>query len=437
MSGAYIASKRRRSRREMDGRARRRSVLEEVRVSELCWLLLVVLLLFQQTLLNITGATAFSYVDEIAVAATVFAAGARAARSKGVALLGRGERVACGIGFALFVWIIVCNFAMGIQTDLVPIAIDVLACSKFVIMVVASLVVFDGNRLVRLLGLVFRTVLVVMVPCWFLNTFLPGGLFLLGQDMGSDVRFGMRSFQFLFGHPETMSIMVLSMMLVMLRDRKQNAVWIGLCLFFIATSLRFKGLAFVAVAAMLLISDKRSIKPAQVLFGAAAIALIGSDQLAFYYGSDSGARAEMTRASLAIASDYFPFGTGFATFGSDVTSDPLYYSVLYIRYGVSNVYGISLASGARWISDTFWPTVLAQFGYFGLVLYVGMMGMLFLSMHIRARGNGKTAVILAVVYLLILSTSGSALFHPNSICIAICLCITVGSCVCGHNVSGK
>lgn len=428
MSAALIATKRGRSQRAMNGYTYGKSVLEEVRVNELCWVALLVLLLFQQPLLNITGASMFSYVDEIVVAVMVAAAVAKVIRNKGVAYLRRGERMACGIGLALLVWVLVCNFTSGVQTSLTPILIDSFACSKFVIAVVASFVVFDGNRLARLLEPVFKAVLTVMVPCWLLNVFLPEGLSLFGQDMGMGVRYGMRSFQFLFGHPETMSMMVLSMMMVLLRDREQSAKWIAVCLFLIATSLRSKGLAFVAVASIFLLTSRgrKRVGLLPVLLCLAAAVLIGWDQFEYYYGATSGARAAMTRVSFEIATERFPFGTGFATFGSSVTAEPEYYSTLYGLYGLSNVHGLSLTGGTDFLSDTFWPTVLAQFGWFGLAGYMTLLVILFKSIYARAVDKGQGLIcILPCIYFLILSTSGSAFFHPSAILVAITAVISI------------
>lgn len=425
-----MASNRRRLQGAMDRhrRAYGRSILQEVRVSELCWVLLVVLLLFQQPILNISGVAAFSYVDEAAVAVIVFAAAAKVMRNSGVAYLSKGERTSCGIGLLLLAWVFVCNYSAGIQTSFVPLAIDALACSKFVIAVVASIIVFDGNRLIRMLEPVYKVTLVMMVPCWLLNTILPGGFSLFGQDMWYEIRYGIRSFEFLFGHPETMSMMVLSMMLVLLRDRSRNSVWVTLCLFFIATSLRSKGFAFVAIAAMLLLTGnrQRGISLIHIALCAAAALLIGWDQFEYYYSTDLGARAEMTRASIAIASDFFPFGSGFATFGSNVTADAEFYSPLYVTYGISNIQGLSLSMGTDFLSDTFWPTVLAQFGLLGLLGYISLLILLLGSLYRRALNNGIGIVaILFIAYLLILSTSGSAFFHPNTICIVLSAVISI------------
>lgn len=411
-------------------RGHEKVTLQNVLVSEVGWVLLIAILLFQQPLLNITGIGIFSYIDEIAVAVVLAAAIAKVLRNKGISYLNRREHIVCWLGVTLLLWVVACNYTVGIQTAITPLLIDALACSKFVIVVIASFIVFDANRLASLLEQLVKVVLAVMVPCWLLNTFLPGGISLFGQDMGTDVRYGIRSFEFLFGHPETMSMMVLSMMLLLLRDRTRNSKWIALCLFLISTSLRAKGIAFVVIAAVFIFSFRKNgkIGAIPVLLCLMAAVLIGWDQFEFYYGATSGARAELARASLEIASDYFPFGTGFATFGSNVTAEPEYYSILYGVYGLSNVHGLSLSDGASYLSDTFWPTVLAQFGWIGLIGYATLLIILFRSMHERAIAKKRGLVCaLCFIYLLILSTSGSAFFHPNTICVVMFAVVSIMS----------
>lgn len=428
MSSAFVASKKGYSQQALNGCACGGSIVEEMRVSELCWVLLIVLLLLQQPLLNITSIAVFSYVDEAAVTVIVTAAVAKVMRNRGVAYLRRGERIACGIGLALLLWVFVCNYEAGVQTSPTPLLIDALTCSKFVIVIIGSLLVFDGNRLVRLLEPAVKVILAVMVPCWLLNTLLPGGFSMLGQDMWFDVRYGIRSFQFIFGHPEIMNMMVLSMMLLLLNNRSRNSKWIVVCLLMITTSLRSKGLAFVAIAIMFLLSSRnqKKIGFVPIVLCAFAAVLIGWDQFEYYYGADSGARAEMTRASLAIASDFFPFGTGFATFGSNITSEVQYYSPLYVSYGLSNIYGLSLTTGTDFLSDTFWPAALAQFGWIGLIGYVVILVLLFKSIYSRAATKGQELTcILFGAYLVILSTSGSSFFHPSAMVIAITAIISI------------
>ena len=78
------------------------------------------------------------------------------------------------------------------------------------------------------------------------------------------------------------------------------------------------------------------------------------------------ARAMLYVTSFEIFKDFFPFGSGFASFASH--SSGVYYSPLYAKYGIENVKGIS-KNNYSYIADTYYPC-LAQFGIIGVFLYI-------------------------------------------------------------------
>jgi len=79
------------------------------------------------------------------------------------------------------------------------------------------------------------------------------------------------------------------------------------------------------------------------------------------------ARNAMYLTSLQIAMDYFPLGAGFGLFGGYASQ--LFYSSVYYDYGLSGVWGLSPQFN-RFMLDAFWPHVLGQFGFFGLVAFL-------------------------------------------------------------------
>ena len=155
-----------------------------------------------------------------------------------------------------------------------------------------------------------------------------------------------------------------------------------------------------------------------IALGLTAVALIGMDQYINYYQSAGYARGELARQAIAVANDYFPLGTGFATYGSAVTAQIDNYSPLYYAYGLSAVWGLA-PGAASFLSDTFWPTVLAQFGYFGLVAFAALLIALF-AMCYKAGGGSRLPVICIFAYLLISSTSESSFFNPSAAYLAMC-----------------
>jgi hypothetical protein len=83
-------------------------------------------------------------------------------------------------------------------------------------------------------------------------------------------------------------------------------------------------------------------------------------------GKDFAARFILYMTSFEIFNDYFPFGSGFGSFATYSSGE--YYSDIYVKYGIENVWGIS-KDYHSFISDTYYPS-LAQFGVAGVTLYI-------------------------------------------------------------------
>jgi len=112
-----------------------------------------------------------------------------------------------------------------------------------------------------------------------------------------------------------------------------------------------------------------------MLLGAALIA-VSYKKIIFHFVIGAGdifdpnmemafARPMLYLTAGMIMIDYFPFGTGLASFASYPSQ--LNYSTLYYEYGLDKVYGLS-PSYPDFIMDAYYPQ-LAQFGVVGVVLF--------------------------------------------------------------------
>ncbi|WP_304610040.1 O-antigen ligase family protein [Muribaculum intestinale] len=81
---------------------------------------------------------------------------------------------------------------------------------------------------------------------------------------------------------------------------------------------------------------------------------------------ESFARPVMYLHGFTILFDYFPFGSGLASFASFPSAEN--YSSLYYEYGLNNIHGLS-PDMPDFICDAFYPT-LAQFGIIGVILFI-------------------------------------------------------------------
>lgn len=356
--------------------SRRSSLFLETSVGDLALLLFLNLALFGEA---IQGAMGFSYCDEIATIAVVCAAFFRFHASKNA--LADGMSTSSKLAL---IWLFVVvsaaflgNAFCGVHASTAAILTDFLTCCKFPIALIASIYAFAcSERLSALFEIEAKILLVVMTVLGIGNLFFDFG-------MGSEARFGIRaSFTFVFDHPTYLVFCAAGLTAFLMKDRERNMPFIVMGMLVVLLSLRSKGFAFAAVCLLLFLTFGKSnrLSVVHIALGLVAVALIGMDQYINYYQSAGYARGELARQAIAVANDYFPLGTGFATYGSAVTAQIDNYSPLYYAYGLSTVWGLA-PGAASFLSDTFWPTVLAQFGYFGLVAFAALLIALFVMCY--------------------------------------------------------
>lgn len=398
--------------------SRRSSLFLETSVVDLALLLFLNLALFGEA---IQAATGFSYCDEIATIAVVCAAYFRFHASKNALAdsMPTSSRLALVCLFAVVSAAFLGNAFCGVHASTAAILTDFLTCCKFSIALIASIYAFAcSERLSALFEIEAKILLVVMTVLGIGNLFFDFG-------MGSEARFGIRaSFTFVFDHPTYLVFCAAGLTAFLMKDRERNMPFIVMGMFVVLLSLRSKGFAFAGVCLLLLLTFGKSnrLSVVHIALGLAAVALIGMDQYINYYQSAGSARGELARQAIAVANDYFPLGTGFATYGSAVTAQIDNYSPLYYMYGLSTVWGLA-PGAASFLSDTFWPTVLAQFGYFGLIAFVALLIALFVMCY--KVGGSRLPVICIFAYLLISSTSESSFFNPSAVYLAMCVGLAI------------
>ena len=179
-----------------------------------------------------------------------------------------------------------------------------------------------------------------------------------------------------------------------------------------ASTLRYKafGAAIMIVFIYLTICRRRrnpGVLAWTVLIAVMAAATVG--QFIEYYANTTFTtpRDVLQSTALQIAREYFPFGTGFATFATAFSVTP--YSPVYYIYHIDAVWGLSPTYYA-FITDTFWPMLLAETGVLGLGFYIAA-----LAGHVRrvlriGRVNacGYASALVLLGYFFIASSSETA-----------------------------
>lgn len=161
---------------------------------------------------------------------------------------------------------------------------------------------------------------------------------------------------------------------------KDKLLFLGmLSIGLISTRSKFYGLYAFSVFLILYFSKIKhftlNFKNIMIIIGVVAIVIIVAWQKIHFYfyqtitnevDKDMIARYVLYVTSPQIIIDYFPFGSGFATYGT--FSSGVYYSHIYVDYGIDTVWGMS-RDFYSYVADTFYPS-LAQFGICGIFLYI-------------------------------------------------------------------
>lgn len=241
-----------------------------------------------------------------------------------------------------------------------------------------------------------------------------------------EIRYGIKSNSLFYEHPTYLSaVCVMLLANLIMFEKKINWLYTGIIVFILCTTIRVKAIGFIfAFFCLAYFVNKRNRKITFSKIGIVALIIVAVayQQLKFYFITiDDSARNVLLSTSIEIANDYFPFGTGFATYGSYNSAKE--YSPIYKMYQIDNVFGLEEGK-TFFISDNFWPMILGQFGYIGLMAYGICVLYVFKKIQEQYKTENKyiyIAKIICLLYLLISSTSESAFVNPISLPLGIIL----------------
>lgn len=205
----------------------------------------------------------------------------------------------------------------------------------------------------------------------------------LFADIGvsDSVRYGLKSYRFIYSHYTFLVYNEVLLYAVLSTADKKNTVFKIMSLLSIAATLRTKGvitIAFILVWYLLNFAKKKNIsfkdvfKPIYIIPIGIAVYCISKSKIQEYlsWGVGNSIRIGMHAVGLQIANDHFPFGTGFGTYGTNISYGNQ--SLLYSLYGSLN-YSHLMTYGGAVISDVYWPSIYVQFGYIGMTLFIIMI----------------------------------------------------------------
>ena len=235
-----------------------------------------------------------------------------------------------------------------------------------------------------------------------------------------DKRYFMYSEKLFFYHPTYLAlfcVVTLSYLTLVFENKLADYLFLLQILFVCASTFRVKAIGMILVYLVFLIPVKKFKNLKGIILIAAVILVVFCiiPQInVYYFDSGDSPRNLLTSTSFKVANEYFPIGAGFGTFGSYISG--AVYSPLYDIYNMSSTWGLT-KNNPFFISDTFWPMIIGQFGYMGLFLFtliIIQFSLLIKKLH-RIDLNILLFCLIPFVYLLISSTSESSFVNYYSV----------------------
>lgn len=270
------------------------------------------------------------------------------------------------------------NYIYPFQKSFVAISKDLLALIKFFAVYLFFTIRFKDGVTKRNLKLVE-----IFSSCYCYILFFFGvisQIFDIGMTNPGRI-FNLKAFLFLYTHETFIVSAVVTMLSVLIScGVKKNRYSILAGIVVLLLSQRSKSIVFIVmfIGMYLFLYKKNDIKKylkkykikiISVLICCCSVILYLTwykIDLYISYGM-TAARPALYIVSSQIMIDLFPLGSGFATFASYLSV--AYDSPIYQLYNIANVSGLSPEDNYAYVSDTYWPYIIAEFGIIGTIIY--------------------------------------------------------------------
>ncbi len=314
------------------------------------------------------------------------------------------------------------NFCSGLKTNTFAIIVDAFTMFKaFIIYIGFNSVVDnkkDSKNLIKVMTIFCKIFSIIAFLFLILN-------YISLVDMTERIRYGLKEYRFIFINAGSFGYFTMALLPFLEKDKK-NCLFVALLLLLIASTLKGPQLIFVALYLYYKLVDniKNNKKVIRILLLPVlvlGILYISKYQINNYILNKSSARYMLTENAFKTANDYFPLGSGFATYGSEMSRR--YYSPLYYKYHFNTIYGLSHYSGS-YINDNYWQMVMAQLGYFGFALNIVFMFMICKNILYKMKNSKYYSWTKSMLICMLISSIGSAYITGCVFCtfmFAICL----------------
>lgn len=356
----------------------------------------------------------FSYVDEIISLISII-----------YLIINKDAKKNMSFYFYIFVLVVlglISNYCSRVNTNLFPILIDAFTTFKaFLIYISFKNLNFSKND--KIYSLVYnfcKCFILVSIIFLVLNT-------ISIVNMTEAIRYNLKEYKFIFINAGSFGYYLMAI-IPFFEKKKKSSFYIILILILIASTLKGPQLLFVLI--YLYYKNVNNYKflrymrififPIVIIIGF----LISNYQIQNYFVNENSARYKLTEKAFVTANNYFPLGSGFATYGSEMSRR--YYSKLYYDYHFNEIYGLNPVYSS-YLNDNYWQMIVAQLGYVGLIVNILFLCRIFKDILYRFKNTSIYNWAKSMIICVIVGSLGSAYITGCAFAtIMFALCILIG-----------
>lgn len=308
---------------------------------------------------------------------------------------------------------------------------DMVGIVKFFLAFLGFLYIFGKNKndISRQVITVSKFCIIVIFVFGIISLFIDIG-------MGESVRYGIRSYRFIFDYYNTLLFVEIYLVATIMCDKKRNTIYYIAAGISAILTLRTKSLIIlILLLAFKLFGAKKdnpiiygkSIKVLKYIIPVSVLIIfVTRNKIIEYmsFGKYNSIRIGALVEGWDIFKDHFPFGTGFGTYGTNLSYETG--SVLYSMYGRIN-YSVMFDPnfGYATMSDTFWPSIYTQLGIVGFIIFLYCIYQCVVIVRNRGHYSEKNrlAAILILVYLLVTTISEASFTNASGVVSAIMMAL--------------
>lgn len=311
------------------------------------------------------------------------------------------------------------NIRYKFQKYNIAIIIDIISTFKFCMIYIGFSCYLDKrpnfnfNQVSGVLSFIAKVYIMILFVCAILNIFIDIGMY-------QEYRYGLRTFSFIFGTPGQVINTSILILLILCMDRtlseneNKNTLFIFITWLVLLSTLKSRALILAVTFFFLyetLEIEKKSSMKIRIIMVAIIGCIVGYSQFEYYFLSGSTPRLRFLKAGVELFKTYFPFGSGFATFGSGAAAK--YYSPLYYQFEFNNFYGMS-PEEPLFLNDTFWPMIIGQLGFIGIILFVFLLGSFLITIYKKSKLQNNTIKLAVLFYIFNVLFSSIQSSYPGS-----------------------